>query len=185
MACPESTLESLQWKVVPGFEAYEVSEYGDLRRRITYIGPCGRIYKAGTVSKCHKEKRTGYWTYSLGRTKKERAHVLVALAFIGPKPFPNAQVAHWDGNPDNNHYSNLRWATRKENAEDSIRHRTSTFGERNPRAKYTLELVRLIRKRYATENIEQKQLAREYGISPSMANQILNKRCWNFPEAFP
>jgi hypothetical protein len=35
----------------------------------------------------------------------------VAEAFIGPQPSPRHQVAHYDGVRDNNHYSNLRWAT--------------------------------------------------------------------------
>lgn len=51
-------------------------------------------------------------------------HRIVALTFIGVPPFAKSEVCHNDGNRRNNHYSNLRWGTRKENVADSIRHGT-------------------------------------------------------------
>lgn len=97
------------WNPVPGFLDYEVSEYGDLRRGPKHLKP-ERVQGSGrkrfTLSK-------GGCIYRL-----HAAH-LVALAFIGSKPFDGAQVCHNDSFEHNNHYSNLRWDTRKGNAADA------------------------------------------------------------------
>jgi hypothetical protein len=66
-----------------------------------------------------------------GRKKTVSLHAMVCLAFNGPKPGEAYQVAHYDGNPSNNHCSNLRWATAKENAEDRERLGVSARGLRN------------------------------------------------------
>lgn len=43
------------------------------------------------------------------------AHILVTLAFIGPKPSDFHEVNHIDGNPLNNHHTNLEWVTHFQN----------------------------------------------------------------------
>src|SRR5690606_38480338 len=50
-------------------------------------------------------------------------HVLVAEAFIGPRP-EGAECLHGDGDHTNNMVSNLRWGTKSENQLDSVRHGT-------------------------------------------------------------
>lgn len=47
-------------------------------------------------------------------------HRLVCEAFHGPKPTPKHEVAHWDGDKTNNTAPNLRWATHKENCQDTV-----------------------------------------------------------------
>jgi hypothetical protein len=48
-------------------------------------------------------------------------HRLVAYAWLNkPKPH-QVEVLHWDDNPKNNHYLNLRWGTHKQNMNDMIR----------------------------------------------------------------
>ncbi|MCE3017143.1 MAG: NUMOD4 motif-containing HNH endonuclease [Pirellula sp.] len=117
MSNSETEVES--WLPVPGYEElYEISSIGRLRRK-----NASKMAPAGYVMKCRLDVH-GYPRYSLSKCRKYwtvKAHRLVALAFLGPPPFPNAQVAHYDGNKQNNHVSNLRWATQKENAADNIR----------------------------------------------------------------
>lgn len=55
-----------------------------------------------------------YVRYNLGRNNTMLAHRLVALAFI-PNPKNKPEINHIDGNPQNNHISNLEWVTRSEN----------------------------------------------------------------------
>ncbi|MCM2531668.1 NUMOD4 motif-containing HNH endonuclease [Neobacillus pocheonensis] len=51
-----------------------------------------------------------------GKRKQHYIHRLVGKAFI-PNPHNKPQIDHMDGNPLNNHVSNLRWCTNKENQE--------------------------------------------------------------------
>jgi hypothetical protein len=100
----------MEWRECPGFPAYEVSEFGDIRRR----GKCLRPFKSD-----------GYWKYSLsvaGVQSNVFAHRMVAMAFIGPPPFDGALACHRDGSRTKNHYSNLRWDTHKGNFADMVIH---------------------------------------------------------------
>lgn len=56
--------------------------------------------------------------------KKALIHVLVCTAFHGPKPSPEFEVRHLDGNRANNRAENLVWGTRSENALDRKFHGT-------------------------------------------------------------
>lgn len=48
-------------------------------------------------------------------------HILTCLALHGPKPSPDAQVNHHDGNKQNNHYSNLYWTDGELNVKHAFR----------------------------------------------------------------
>ena len=113
---------------------YEVSECGDLRLRKNKSNMlAGKILK-GWIDKA------GYREYKIninGRGVNFYAHRLVLTAFLGPQPTPSHQCAHWDGDPINNHYTNLRWATPSENSADRVRHGRHMTGHR----KFTEEEV--------------------------------------------
>lgn len=109
------------WRPVPGWP-YEASSWGRVRRTVT-----GRILRP------YRNPRFGYMSVKLsraGRTKGFTIYQLVCLAFHGPKPTPRHEVAHWDGSKTNDRATNLRWATKKENEQDKLRHGTSRLGKR-------------------------------------------------------
>src|ERR1044072_496270 len=127
---------NMEWRVVPGFEAYEISEFGEARRAMsgsnTYVGKYLKMQR-GTK---------GYIKYKLsngagGRQSTVSAHVAVALAFIGPCPPDKSQVAHNDGNNRNNHFSNLRRATQAENMDDRRNHNKVKLGSNHHSSKLT------------------------------------------------
>jgi hypothetical protein len=48
-------------------------------------------------------------------------HILVALTYIGKRPYKAAQVRHWDDNKVNNAPSNLLYGSQLENMADAKR----------------------------------------------------------------
>jgi hypothetical protein len=105
--------KQVEWKVVPGFPDYEVSEHGELRRGAKLLKP----------ERTHGNGRKRYSLSRDGRQFRFKASQLVALAFIGPKPFDGAEVCHDDGFEHNNHFTNLRYGTSASNGNDVTKHR--------------------------------------------------------------
>ena len=94
----------------------QVSSFGRLRNRYGTIStptPC----TSGYVS-----------VHVYGR--KQKIHRLMAVAFRLPKRDDQTQVNHIDGNPSNNHVSNLEWSSCTEN----VSHSYSTNAQRRSNA---------------------------------------------------
>jgi len=68
-------------------------------------------------------------TAGINTRKKQSVHVLVSIAFHGPRPH-GKQVCHNNGNKQDNRPSNLRWGTVKENSDDRLVHGTRPLGEK-------------------------------------------------------
>lgn len=166
-----------EWRVVPGFECYEVSERGHVRRRATFgRGSTGRLLKL----RCN---RFGYVTaklYREGRPHDVFVHRLVVWAFIGPKPSPFHEVAHADGNKQNNHRTNLRWATKSENCLQKREHGAipDIRGEKHPGAKLTEEIVHQLRRR-RREGAFFREIAEEFGIPKLTVWDAVSRKTWS------
>lgn len=177
----------MEWRVCPRFSLYEVSDCGDLRR-----SKDGVTYKKGYGLKGFIDG-DGYLKYSLvddaGNKVSVHSHVLVAEAFIGPKPDGPYEVAHDNGSRIMNHFSNLRWATRKENSDDRVIHGTVAAGESNGRAMITNADVISIRREYelamaldvrGREKTEfWKALSQLYGLSVCQLKKIAKRQAWS------
>lgn len=121
------------WKLIPGFEPYEVNEIGIIRNGETkntysrYLTKDGYLFSVVKVNKANKTLRIN------------RA---VALAYI-PNPGNKKHVNHKDGVKINNAISNLEWATPSENEKHSyktlgktpISHWKGKIDEMNPCSK--------------------------------------------------
>lgn len=106
---------SESWKTIGD---YEVSNYG---RVITHMKNRHILVKA------HPDK-DGYMQIGTnGKTHK--VHHLVLNAFIGLRP-KGMEACHNDGNPANNHISNLRWDTHGNNERDKYLHGTGRWSKR-------------------------------------------------------
>jgi hypothetical protein len=125
----DAELASELWRKIPGFEQYEVSGLGRVRRD-------------GRIRKFVLQRNYPYLTITLWRDGKEHrksAHRLVLEAFVGPCP-PGHECAHGDGNPGNPRLTNLRWATPTENHADKKLHGTDNGGARNPMSRQRLDM---------------------------------------------
>jgi len=115
-----------EWKEIPGFPGYEISIYGD-------------VYFKGDVS-CRKRRPSGICVQNRNRLgyyivhingKIYYVHRLLAMTYI-ENPENKKEIDHIDGNPSNNNLDNLRWATHKENLNNSVsveRERLSHMGK--------------------------------------------------------
>lgn len=169
-------LQNLEWRVIPGWPEYEVSEYGHVRRRLSGGSPIGKV---GRVLRPSGSGR--YLHVSLhGRAGRRHVtiHRLVALAFIGEPPSRNHQVAHGDGNPANNHHSNLRYATAVENTADRFRHGTIRRGEEAGPFKFTEREIRQIRA-LALKGVTQELIAEIFQTSQSHVGRIVRHEAWS------
>ena len=63
-----------------------------------------------------------------GKRKRLLVHTLVAAYHLPPRPSPQHEVCHIDGDKTNNRKDNLRWGTRKDNAADRERHGRTSRG---------------------------------------------------------
>ena len=99
------------WKNVSGYEnRYMVSNFGAVYSVLTH-----KRLKPHTKYDGH----TTVWLYKDGKAKIHGVHHLVAEAFL-PNPDGLPIVHHLDDNPRNNHVSNLKWVTQKENVHYTI-----------------------------------------------------------------
>lgn len=103
-----------EWKPVPGYEEwYEVSSEGRVRT-VSRIVP---QHKAGgpyfKVSISRRECRRGDNVEDIRR--QFEVHVLVAAAFLGPRPF-KLVVDHVNNSKEDNRAANLEYVSRSENA---------------------------------------------------------------------
>lgn len=181
--CPQSipppdSVDGEKWLPVPGYEElYDVSSHGRLRRASkSNMAPAGYILKPAL-------DHEGYPRYRLSRRRywTVKAHRLVAIAFLGEPPFAGAHVAHYDGNKENNHLSNLRWATAQENEADKKRHGTAKrarLGEEHHFAKLTEDLVARMR-RHVLGGHAIKATAHQFGVAYLTAYDAIVGNTWN------
>lgn len=163
-----------EWRPVAGYP-YEVSSFGRVRRTGKAKGAkVGRILKHVSVK---DYPSVTLWPGDHHPGKQRYIHDLVCQTFIGPKPSPAHEVAHWDGTRTNCNSDNLRWATRKENMEDACRHATVRKGGDHYNAKLNETLVREIREGAAT-GVSHTQLSRRFGVSRSAIGKIVNAKTW-------
>jgi hypothetical protein len=178
-------LDGEQWKPIPDYPLYEVSNIGRVKtlhygnavirrqsNRISY----NRLYKGITlISQDGKHK--GFFV-----------HRLVALAFI-PNPLGLSVVHHIDNNASNNRVENLRWTTQKENINEAIKiHGKWLSGVNNGKAVFmgdpkTKEVMRFDSIRKASNHLAELIKAKGGTPSPNMSGNICHA-CVSHREAY-
>lgn len=164
-----------EWRSIPDGPEYEVSDTGEVRR----IG-CASGARVGRVLRRLRNKKTGYFSVCLSRYADQvriDVHRLVAMAFLGPQPSADHLVAHNDGSRTNNHASNLRWATQRENLRDCREHGTALLGARNPMTRLDEIDVKSIR-RMKVVGIRRAVIAEGFGLHKRTVFRILSGDQW-------
>lgn len=138
-----------EWKPVPEHDGiYEVSNHGRARSlpRILANYRGQKFRREGRILTPRKMK-SGHIFYGFWHKNNQTcwlAHRLVLTVFVGPCP-EGMEGCHNDGDPSNNHVSNLRWDTRRSNILDAIKHgaHVNTSKTHCPRG-HELELPNLV-----------------------------------------
>ena len=174
--------EPLGWNTAPGSERwrschggyYEVSDMGRVRRARPGLGThVGRLLVP-------RPEPSGYIRMSLrdGSNRRQRyAHVLVALAFLGPCP-QGKEVNHINGIKTDNRLGNLEYLTSGENQVHAFRTglKQPSNGEHHYGSKLTNDQVLRIRsyEGWFTQN----ELAAMFGVSQPNIGMILRRLTW-------
>ena len=159
------------FKTIPIYPNYEVDENSNIRGK--------------RFGKIIKPKLTGghysVGLFSNGRYWWHNAHRLCAMAWIGlPEDYESMDVAHNDGDRTNNHYTNLRWATRTENSHDRYIHGTARgarAGEQHHYAVLTTDIVKTLRARVASGE-KFSNVYRDMNIKKLTAYDALTGKTW-------
>lgn len=128
-----------------------------------------------------------------GKNANRLAHVLIALAFLGPRN--GLEVNHRDGDKTNNLPGNLEYVTRRENVNHAFNLglRNHARGERIGRAALTADQIPAIRQDVAAvrangraPNGAMAALAKKYGVTASALDHIARGNCWrHIPDPDP
>ncbi len=148
---------------VPGHPGYRVGEDG------TVYGKTGRPLKVFMGNSGYVR----FTTYEAGRWQQVSVHVMVCLAFHGPRP-AGMHAAHLDGNRWNNAASNLKWVNQEENESHKVDHDTRAWGERHGMARLTEDDVRAIRASDESGPV----LAAKYRVSRNHISSIRARKAW-------
>lgn len=164
----------VKWKPIRGYEGlYEISDAGDVwsvpRKNARGHSIGGKFLKCRTVKgtvKCGLFKDGKLRFYSVAATVLE--------TFIGKRP-KGSVVNFLDGDSANLSVKNLTWGTR---STPPSRAPLPQYGEKNKRAKLSLEDVLGIRYRRQVESARITDLAAKYSVAPGCIRQVVNRKTW-------
>jgi hypothetical protein len=163
----------VEMRQIPGFEPYLAGDDGYIYRPLKdKRSPHYPLKRLGGFLTAY-----GYRSAMLSNKRAIGIHVLVALAFHGPKPTPAHCIRHLDDNKLNNHPSNLAWGTRAENAADAVKFGTFK-GSKHGRAYLNEETVLAMRAAHAS-GLDYEQVAQRFGVPLRNTRSVLERATWS------
>jgi len=162
------------WKTIPGYENYEVSDYGNIRSlnykrtgTIRLLKPA--VSRDGYLKTMIKRDDGKYTTISI--------HRVIARVFIGTKL--GVEVNHKNGIKTDNRLENIELITHSQNCQHSFDTglQKPKRGELNGMAKLTQSKADELRERKRTGGRfwGRNELAKELGVTPKHLQRIVNK----------
>lgn len=142
----------------------------------------------------HRDDRCLIWPFPSGQNRygymkffgKGMHPARVMCILVHGRPLVGKETAHSCGNGligcvNPRH---LRWATKRENVDDMLKHGTTIRGERHWAAKLSEIDVKRIRS-LAAQGMERKALARRFKVHPKTIASVVLRHCWAWLEERP
>jgi len=120
----------------------------------------------------------GYGSGMVSGIKSKRAHRIMCELAHGPAPSSAHDAAHSCGIRACVNPNHLRWATRSENMQDTVKHGTHKRGKNCHFSKLTKEQVIQIRRMLSSQ--PQVSIARRFGVTSGAISAIANKKSWRW-----
>lgn len=160
--------------------------YGDPLGGSTEFGEPMRFYREVVLPYDGDECLT--WPYARNKgygllwfdKKNQYVSRLVCQEAKGPPPTPDHDAAHSCGRGDKACVTkrHLRWATAKENCEDTVAHGRSLRGSKHPRAKITKEQAILVKQ--LKGSLKAREIAEQVGLSREGVASIHQSKSWGW-----
>lgn len=163
------------WKEIPGFEDYEASTIGRIRRKTK-----SHAFPAGYILKGYQDL-TGYINIVLHKKQipyPTRFHRVIAITFLGPPPTNKHEVNHKNGIKNDNNIDNLEWITHKENILHSTRILCLRIGEKHGIAKLKNKDIPIIRDLMNTNFCSLGMIAELFGVGKTTIWRIKHGHTW-------
>jgi hypothetical protein len=146
-----------------------------------YISENGDVFRFGKKRKPDCDPR-GYCRVSIsknGISKRYKVHRLVAELYV-ENPQQKEFVNHIDGNPSNNHFSNLEWVTAQENSLHATRVLKKNIGMDNNKSKLTPDNVRYIRENCIPGHPKfgYRPMSRMFGVYKGQIKMVMIGKTW-------
>jgi hypothetical protein len=168
-----------EWREIPGWPDYAVSNFGKVKRIVKPKRGRGRV---GNILKARIPGGGSYPAVNLsegGLSTQWYVHRLVAHAFLGPCP-EGKEVNHIDGDKLNPRLDNLEYVTRSGNMLHAFQNGLkSNRGEKNSRATLTEDDVLSIIGEYTGAYGQCAALARRFNVSHAAVQDIVHGRLWS------
>lgn len=169
-------MKSVVWQTIKGYEDYQVSNAGMVKRVASVVGSQGmKVLKPS--------KRSGYFYVVLfrnGKRKNKTIHRLVLEAFHPIKNIDIYVAHHKDGNKLNNTLENLGW--RDKFFHNGMHHSGIFCRGGNPNSKLIESCVIKIKKLLNKQSLTQQQIANIFNVNQRTISAIKCGVRWNETE---
>jgi HNH endonuclease/NUMOD4 motif len=155
----------LLWKLIPGYELYEASEDGRIRRKQNQRELSPSPSGSGYLCVCLSQK---------AKRQRPMVHQLIMKAFCCECP-EGLEIDHIDGDKLNNHIDNLRFCSHSQNLRSA--RRAGNINDHKNKGRVTETMVKDLREK-SLSGISHYNLSQEFDLSMMTIHNILNRKTW-------
>jgi len=167
--------KKVEWRKIPSYPEYQVSERGDVRRvqrRPDGKGKCDVVLKFETIK---GKFRIRMFNTVTGTNRRVFVHRLVAEAFLGIGICDPVKVVTYDGDKRNLHYLNLKRGSESEAMQTCLRTNSQYRAHVGKITAEDAQTIRRIREHFGRTF---REIGEMYGLDLSHVRRIVTGQSW-------